>query len=224
MATALAPLAVMPVGLAVAASLWAGSELGLPAIVVGALGIGAGALGTRGFHLDGLADTTDALASSYDRERALAVARTGDVGPAGVVALVLVLVIQCSAAGTVAASHHWGPLAVGGIWCLARVAASMSMTRGIPAARADGLGRTFAESVHPAATLALWLAVLAAFTALLALIGLDFRQALLTVAFAAAANGLLIRHVVRRLGGMVGDAAGAAIEITLAVLLAGTAA
>ena len=49
-------------------------------IPLGALAISAGAWATRGFHLDGLADTADALASSYDRERALTVARLGDVG------------------------------------------------------------------------------------------------------------------------------------------------
>ena len=52
---------------------------------------------TRGLHLDGLADTADGLAASYDRQRALDVMRRGDTGPAGAATLVLVLLLQAAA-------------------------------------------------------------------------------------------------------------------------------
>ncbi|MFI5430288.1 adenosylcobinamide-GDP ribazoletransferase [Aeromicrobium sp. UC242_57] len=77
-----APLAVVPLALLVAATLWIGREPARP-IAVAVAAVGLLAAGSRAFHLDGLADTADGLTSSYDRERSLAVMKTGDTGPAG---------------------------------------------------------------------------------------------------------------------------------------------
>lgn len=222
-AVPIAPLAVLPVGLLVGVIAWAATAIDLPAIVVGALSIGAGALATRGFHLDGLADTADALASSYDRERALTVARTGDVGPAGAATLVLVLMLQVGAAGSVA-SLAWGPVAVGVLWCLSRAAGTIGLSRGVPAAREDGLGATFAGSVGPVVLAATWSTVAAASGALAVAADLSPVQGVAAVVATLAVVTMLVVHVVRRLGGIIGDAVGASIEIALAVLLLGFAA
>lgn len=221
-AVALAPLAVVPVGVLVGVTAWVGREMPLPAIVTGALAIGVGALGTRAFHLDGLADTVDALSASYDRERALAVARTGDVGPAGAVALVLVLLVQAGAAGAVASSS-WGPAFVALAWCLSRAAATEGVQRGVPAARAEGLGRVFAESLPRWAPVVAWLLVAAV------LGGLTWWNAgsswgVIGVLVACATTRYLVAHTVRRFGGIVGDVLGASIELSLAFLLVGLAA
>ena len=58
------------------------------------LALAALALLTRGLHLDGLADTADGLGPLRGRERALQVMRQSDVGPFGVVTLVLTLLLQ----------------------------------------------------------------------------------------------------------------------------------
>ncbi|MFI2708360.1 adenosylcobinamide-GDP ribazoletransferase, partial [Nocardioides sp. CER28] len=55
-AMVLAPVAVLPLGLAVLLVAVAGSALDLPPLVVALLALGAVALGNRGFHLDGLSD------------------------------------------------------------------------------------------------------------------------------------------------------------------------
>ena len=66
------------------------------------------ALLTRGLHLDGLADTADGLGPLRDRERALQVMHQSDVGPFGVVTLVLTLLLQVAcAAALLAADDGW---------------------------------------------------------------------------------------------------------------------
>ena len=93
----LAPLVGLLLGALAAAPAAAGYALGLPVLAAATLALATLALATRALHLDGLADTADGLAASYDRERALAVMRLGNVGPAGVATLVLVLLLQISA-------------------------------------------------------------------------------------------------------------------------------
>jgi len=57
---------------------------------------------TRAIHLDGLADTADALGSGKPTEQALEIARKSDIGPFGVLALIFTLLI-----GIIAVLHRW---------------------------------------------------------------------------------------------------------------------
>ncbi|NBM21228.1 adenosylcobinamide-GDP ribazoletransferase, partial [Streptomyces sp. GC420] len=52
---------------------------------------------TRGLHLDGLADTADGLGSGKPAEDALRIMKQSDIGPFGVITLVLVLLAQVAA-------------------------------------------------------------------------------------------------------------------------------
>ncbi|MDF3148168.1 adenosylcobinamide-GDP ribazoletransferase, partial [Streptomyces sp. T21Q-yed] len=52
---------------------------------------------TRGLHLDGLADTADGLGSGKPAEDALRIMKQSDIGPFGVITLVLVLFAQVAA-------------------------------------------------------------------------------------------------------------------------------
>ena len=72
------------------------------------------ALLTRGLHLDGLADTADGLGPLRDRERALQVMHQGDVGPFGVVTLVLTLLLQVACAAALLAADGGWLAALGG--------------------------------------------------------------------------------------------------------------
>lgn len=51
-------------------------------------------LSNGGFHLEGLADTFDAIASHGDRERKLAIMKDSTTGPVGVIAIVLALLLK----------------------------------------------------------------------------------------------------------------------------------
>ncbi len=214
----LAPVFVLPLGALVAGVLWAGRELGLAPVAVAALAVAALALGSRAFHLDGLADTADGLTSGYDPERSLAIMKQGDTGPAGAAALALVLAIQIGACASLAPAT-WGPLVAGVMVCVSRGAAAVMSARGVPAARSTGLAATYVDSIPPAAVALAWVAWTAAATGALVLAGLPWWRGPVCAALALLATAWLVRRAVTRLGGVAGDVFGAAVEVSLALLL-----
>ena len=154
----LAPVAVLPLAAGSALVAWLAQGLGLPPLVVGLLVVGTLALGTRAMHLDGLADTVDGLGSGWDRARALEIMRRGDIGPMGVVALVIILGLQAASIGWLADDLR-GALLVGLVVCCSRAALTLVCRRGVPAARTEGLGAAVAGSVPWPAALLVWLLV-----------------------------------------------------------------
>ena len=214
----LAPVAVLPLGLAAAAVGAVGVAVSLPAPVVAVLLVGVVALGSRGLHLDGLADTADGLGSGYHRDRALDVMRRGNTGPMGVSTLLLVLLAQVAAAATVL-SRPWGAVAIAVLVCLSRTALFLACAAGVPAARPNGLGAAVAGVVpRAAAGIGLLLAAgVAAFA--LVITGSRWWLGIVAVVVAAAVTAGLLARCVRRFGGITGDVLGAAIEIDLAALL-----
>jgi adenosylcobinamide-GDP ribazoletransferase len=222
LAMVLAPLAVLPLGVVAGALALLGSWLGLPPLAVAYVVMLALALGTRAFHWDGLADTADGLTASYSPERSLEVMRTGPVGPAGVVAVVLVAGLQAAALASVIRHEH-GWLALGLLVCASRTCLASACVRGVPAARADGLGATHIGSVPVVGALA----TLALAVALVALAGAALGSVwppLVGVVLMVAAVVALVFRCVRRLGGITGDVLGAAVEVSFAVLVLAAAA
>lgn len=215
----LAPVAVLPLGVLVGLVCWAGGRLGLPAAAVAFVAIGLLAAGSRALHLDGLSDVADGLTASHDRERSLAVMKSGTAGPAGVAALIVVLGAQASGLTWFVGEQGdvRGPMLAGLAVCASRAALWITACSLVPPARADGLGVTFARRVPLAAAAVGW-AGLAALAALAA----PVRGPVVVVVAAAVVVGLTA-HTVRRFGGVTGDVFGAAIEVALAVLLVGLA-
>ena len=218
----LAPVVVLPLGLLVAALLWLAERADLPYLAAGFVAVGALALGSRALHLDGLSDTVDGLTASYDRERALAVMRSGSAGPAGVVALVVVLGTQAAALASLAHNPRAALLA-GALVCVSRCALSLTCLAGVPAARPDGIGAPSSGVVPVPLAVVSWLLGAAAVAGLGAWAGVDWWRCVLAVAAAAILVGLVIRTAIRRIGGVTGDVYGAAIELALAALLIGCA-
>lgn len=177
---------------------------------------------TRALHLDGLADTADALGSGRRGAEALAIARSGDIGPFGVVTVVLVLLIEIAALGANASAHH-GTVALVLAVATGRLAATWSCVRGVPAASAGGLGAMVAGTV-PRIAAAAWTVVLLVLAVALAAIDDDATTRFVVMAPVAvmvglACAGIIVRRFVRRTGGISGDALGAAVEVATAGVL-----
>jgi adenosylcobinamide-GDP ribazoletransferase len=233
-AMALAPLIGLIPGAVAALVAWSAVKVGLGPGIVAVIVVGVFALITRGLHLDGLADTADGLAASYDRDRALEVMRRGDTGPNGLAAVVLVLLLQVAALTQVlgftvrqteAGSGPRGFVVVLLVAVAARVAIPIIWVRGVPSARPGGLGATVAESLHPIPATAIALSTVAACTAAGMISGFAWYAGISAVLAVLLSTGLLIRRTVRRFGGITGDVIGAGVELgTAAALLALTAA
>ncbi len=198
----------------IAAAVGLGADaLGASLFLAGVLTVASAAVLSRGLHLDGLADTVDALGSYRDREGALAIMRRPDIGPFGVTAVVLVLLAQVAAAASILARPWWAALAsIVAVTMAGRLAITVACRRGVPAARSEGLGWLVAGTVHPVAIVVGTLATAA--VAIAAVPGRPW-QGPLAVALALGTVLLLLRHAIRRLGGITGDIIGATCELSV---------
>lgn len=169
---------------------------------------------TRGLHLDGLADVADGLGSGRPPQQAVAIMQRSDIGPFGVVALVLSLLLQVGLLDVLTAAHGWRGLAVGLLVALpaGRAAALWSCRRGVPAAAGSKLGAWVAGSVASGAGAVVLAALCGVAAVLTALLGSPW-PGLLAVFAACCAGALLERVARRRFGGITGDVLGASVEI-----------
>ncbi|MFC4765153.1 adenosylcobinamide-GDP ribazoletransferase [Dyella koreensis] len=175
-------------------------------LLVAALLLSAWVLITGALHLDGLADSADAwIGGIGDRERTLAIMKDPRCGPAGVVALVLVLLVKFAAlAGS--------PM---GVWLLlapllGRAVLTVAFLT-TPYVRSGGLGSGLMDAPALACLSMLAMAVLFCLSA-------GWRGAWVLVAVAVLFL-LWRRACMHRLGGMTGDTCGALAELTEAVVL-----
>lgn len=118
----------------------------LPADVVSALLVIIITIVNGGLHLDGLADTFDAIAARGNKDRKLAIMKDSAIGPAGVISIVLTLLLNYVLLNAV--HFHASKDLYFGIVLLMPVVSRWAM---VPAmfygkpARQDGLGRAFIE-------------------------------------------------------------------------------
>lgn len=215
-AIAWAPVVGVVLGSLACAVLWLGTTAGASAPVAGLLAVGVLALSTRGMHLDGLADTADGLGSYGPPERAREIMKSGSAGPFGVTAIVFAIGLQAFSFAALADAQRW--FAVVLAVALGRVAVVAACRTGITAAPGTGFGALVAGTQSPI-TVGLWalVAVLATYFAVP-----DHRWlGPLVVLLIAPAVLLLVRHCLRRFGGLSGDVLGTAIETTTALTALG---
>lgn len=209
-----APLAGLAVGAAAAGTGLLLLFLGAGSLLAAVATTAVPAVLTRGLHLDGLADTADGLGSGKPAEDALRIMKQSDIGPFGVLALLFTLLAQVAALAQ-AYDGSWarGALAAVVSATAARLALTLAARSGVPAARPEGLGAAVAGVVPSGAALAVAAAVtLAAAAAGVPLGPYGIARTAVAVLAAVAAAELLLRHCVRRFGGVTGDVFGGVAE------------
>jgi adenosylcobinamide-GDP ribazoletransferase len=187
-------------------------------LLAAVLAVATGAVATRALHMDGLADFADGLGSGRPPGEALEIMRRSDIGPFGVVTLLLALLIQVSALER-AQSLGRGPEAIVAAAVTARLAITVACRHQVPPARPGGLGALVAASVRPAGAAALTAVALAAAAGAGHLCGAGWLILPAGVAAGLAVSLGATALAIRRLGGITGDVLGALAELAATACL-----
>lgn len=208
------PVVGVVLGIASAAIAFGLSYTQLPSLVIGGIVVVLLALVTRGMHLDGLADTIDGLATYGDAARMQHVMRSGDVGPLGAGTLVMVLLGESLAFGTMVDDERWYAIAF--VIFLSRAIVPIVCRRGVQAANGDGFGSLVAGTQR-------WSIVAWSIICLAAAVALGLTEAagpgalvraVVTTALIGIFAWAFSGHCIRRNGGLAGDIIGATMELT----------
>ena len=197
------PLVGLLLGLLLAAAAW--STSGWPATLHAAVLLALWVVSTGALHLDGLADSADAwVGGAGSREKTLVIMKDPGCGPMGAVSLVLLLLVKFAALEQVLAGSGPGALMV--IPLLGRTVPPLLFLT-TPYLRRHGLG----EALSAYAPRGIWIGTLLAAVVALLLGGAPATSMIgaTVITFAVVRTAAL-----RRLGGITGDIAGAAVEIT----------
>jgi adenosylcobinamide-GDP ribazoletransferase len=176
-----------------------------------------------GLHLDGLSDTVDAVASRGDREKKLSIMKDSTVGPAGVIAIVLVLLLKYLLLNAVA--FYSTREAYYSALYLLPVLSRWTMVPAIyhcSYVRDSGLGKMFITHTELKELIISTMLVLSACIVLL-LSNHDFRTLSFVLMFMMPVLYIFSRAAVaffgNHFGGMTGDSFGSVYEIAIILFL-----
>ena len=212
---ALFPAVGLLLGLLLAVSNWA-LQLILPPLVVAPLVVLLLIRLTGALHLDGLADLADGLASGRDRATRLRIMKDSRIGAIGAVALVMALLLKVVAIYSLPLELQSAALVLmpaSGRWLQVLLSALCDYARpegGTAGAFVDNVGKP--QALFASLTLVVAALILLGWPGVWLLLGLGV--------LAVSAR----RYLERQLGGVTGDALGAATEVaeitTLLLVLA----
>ncbi|MBU4439434.1 MAG: adenosylcobinamide-GDP ribazoletransferase [Acetobacterium sp.] len=159
---------------------------------------------TGGLHLDGFADTTDALFSARDREKMMEIMKDSRLGAFGAIGLILIILTNWMTYTIILPEYSSAILIIP---VFGRVAAIMSTCFSTYAPGGGGLGKRFVEmtKLHH---FIIYLILLMVFSTLI--LGLP---GLLTVVICLLPALLLMKNLQYKIGGMTGDTIGMTIEL-----------
>lgn len=181
-----------------------------PASICGVLDVAWLAFLTRGLHLDGVADTFDAIGSNADRDRALSIMRDSSNGALGVLALIIVILIKAVTVTELSRQGAWQWLML--VPCLSRTGINCLGSFSIYARPEGGLGEAFTGR---ASLRYLPMAAATAGAAAWILRGIAGISMLAAVGFLSLFTALWCR---KKFGGITGDILGANVEIMEAAM------
>lgn len=209
-----APLVGLLLGVAAATAAWALHAAGAAESLIGLGAVLVLALGTRGMHVDGFADTVDGLACYGSPKRVREVMKSGSVGPMGAAALVVVILAQSSAFGMLAADGRLAAIVAVGF--VSRVSVVVLCIRGGRAASRTGFGALTIGTQGPF-VVAAWSAAAVVCGGLVIGPGVVPAAGALAVAVVLVVVAALGVHCARRFGGLSGDVLGAGVEVSTAL-------
>jgi len=160
---------------------------------------------TRGFHLDGLADTFDGIGGGYSRESRLAIMKDSRLGTFGGIAVAAALLLKTAVLADITGISGSAALCaapVAGRWAI------LFAMRFFPSARPGGMGDTFRKECT-----SFGLVTGTAIAVPVALFAAGAAGAVLLVVIPCAAM-LLSLMMKALLGGLTGDSYGAICEIS----------
>ncbi|MBQ1501024.1 MAG: adenosylcobinamide-GDP ribazoletransferase [Firmicutes bacterium] len=169
---------------------------------------------TGGVHLDGLADTADALASHAEPEKKRAILKDPHTGAFAIIAVAAYLIWMTAAYAELSIGKDILLIALIPV-CSRALAAILSLA--LPAGGSEGLLATFRGAADKTAALVILALFLAAAVAVMLLYS-PLKGGVLAAAIALAA-GYAGATAKKQFGGMSGDIAGFSIEMTELIML-----
>ena len=185
--------------------------IALPQTVANVLLVALSVLVTRALHLDGLADTFDGLMGGRDHASRLSIMRDSRLGTAGAVGIFFVLFIKYVSLNNLIESEKVAALLTAPV--LARWSQTLMVFKA-NYGREDGMGKAFvghlrASSMAAASAIAIGLSAFV-------VVGLDIRSVILIISLVCGVALLTYAgrwYLIRKLGGVTGDAIGAVSEL-----------
>ena len=172
---------------------------------------------TRALHIDGLADTCDGLMGGYDPSSRLLIMKDSRLGTAGALGIVFVLFLKYLCLNNLFDSDRVAALLTAPV--LARWTQTF-MVYNARYGREDGMGQAFVGHLR-ASSMAVSSAVAAGLSAFV-VVRLDPRSVILAASLfcgVALLTWLGKRYLIRKLGGVTGDAIGAMNELNEVLVL-----
>lgn len=159
---------------------------------------------TGGLHLDGFADTTDALFSARDQQKMMEIMKDSRLGAFGAIGLILIILTNWMCYTIILPEYSIALLVIP---VFGRVAAIMSTCFSSYAPGGGGLGKRFVEMTRLHHFIIFLVLLLGYATLILGLPGL------LTAVICLLPALLLMKNLQHKIGGMTGDTIGMTIEL-----------